>query len=146
MASNDPHAHNPYAPSRASLSRQAATAEVSSDVSVWREGKVVVALPDAPLPARCVKCNAPADPPTKARTLYWMHPALYLLIFTGLLILLIVYLVVRKKADVNPGLCAAHKKRRLGALAPALEEREPLGLVARLQSAHANRHGTISLR
>jgi hypothetical protein len=45
--------------------------------------------------------------------LYWVHPALYLLFFAGALILIIVYMVVRKKADVDPGLCAEHKKRRL---------------------------------
>ena len=117
MASNNPYSNNPYAPSRASLATRSVTAEVSSEVSVWRDGKAVVALPDASLPPRCVKCNEPADQPTKERTLYWVHPAVYLLIFAGGLILLIVYMVVRKKADVNPGLCDAHKKRRLGALA-----------------------------
>lgn len=117
MAANDPQAHNPYAPSRASLASRSGKAEVSSEVSVWRDGKTVVKLPDAALPARCVKCNAPADPPTRERSLYWVHPAVYLLILAGGLILLIVYVVVRKKADVNPGMCAAHRKRRLGALA-----------------------------
>ena len=71
------------------------------------------ALLDASLPARCVKCNKPADPPIKERTLYWVHPAVYLLILAGFIILLIVYLVVRKKAEVNPGLCEEHKKRRI---------------------------------
>jgi hypothetical protein len=109
--------HNPYAPSQASLGSRAGKTDVSSEVSVWRDGKTVVTLHDASLPSRCVKCNEPADQPTKERTLYWVHPAVYLLILAGGLILLIVYLVVRKKAEVNPGLCDAHKKRRLGALA-----------------------------
>jgi len=109
--------HNPYAPSKASLGSRSGNADVSSSVSVWRDGKTVITLHDAALPARCVKCNEPADQPTKERTLYWVHPAVYLLIFAGGLILLIVYLVVRKKAEVNPGLCDPHKKRRLGALA-----------------------------
>lgn len=109
--------NNPYAPSKASLGAHSGKAEVSSDVSVWRDGSTVVTLHDATLPARCVKCNAPADPPTRERTLYWVHPAVYLLFFAGLLVLLIVYLIVRKKAAINPGLCEAHKKRRLGALA-----------------------------
>jgi hypothetical protein len=109
--------HNPYAPSKASLGSRSGKADVSSDVSVWRDGKTVVTLHDASLPPRCVKCNAPADHPTKERTLYWVHPAVYLLLLAGFLILLIVYLVVRKKADVNPGLCERHKKYRLGALA-----------------------------
>jgi len=77
----------------------------------------VVALHDASLPARCVKCNKPADQPIKERTLYWVHPAVYLLILAGFIILLIVYLVVRKKAEVNPGLCEEHKKRRIMGLA-----------------------------
>ena len=45
--------------------------------------------------------------------MYWVHPAVYLLLLAGFIILLIVYLVVRKKAEVNPGLCETHKKRRL---------------------------------
>lgn len=105
--------HNPYAPSKASLGSGSGAAGVSSDASVWRDGKLVVALRDASLPARCVKCNQPADPPTKVRTVYWVHPACYLLFFAGVLILLIVYLIIRKKAEVNPGLCELHKKRRL---------------------------------
>ncbi len=108
--------HNPYAPSTASLGARTAPADVTSDVSVWRDGKTVVALQDAALPPRCVKCNAPADQPTKERTLYWVHPAVYLLFFVGGLIVLIVYLIIRKKAEVNPGLCEPHKKRRLAAL------------------------------
>lgn len=113
MSSNDPYSRNPYAPSQASLASGSGATAVSSDVSVWRDGKTVVTLPDASLPARCVKCNHPADPPTKERTMYWVHPAVYLLLLAGFLILLIVYLVVRKKAEVNPGLCELHKKRRI---------------------------------
>ena len=105
--------HNPYAPSKASLGSASGAANVSSEVSVWRDGKIVVALRDASLPPRCVKCNEPADQPTKERTVYWVHPACYLLFFAGVLILLIVYLIIRKKADVNPGLCEAHKKKRV---------------------------------
>jgi len=119
MASHDPYSRNPYAPSKASLGARSAPAEVSSEVSVWRDGKTVVTLHGASLPSRCVKCNAPADPPTKERTMYWVHPAVYLLLLAGALILLIVYLIVRKKAEVNPGLCEAHKKSRAMAIAGA---------------------------
>jgi hypothetical protein len=108
---------NPYAPSKASMAARATASAVDSEARVWREGKTVVALQDASLPRRCVKCNEPADQPTKVRSLYWVHPALYLLLFGGALILLIVYFIVRKKADVDPGLCEKHKKRRLFALA-----------------------------
>ena len=116
MSSSDPYSRNPYAPSKASLTSNAGKAEVSSEISVWREGKTVIALQDAPLPPRCVKCNAPADPPSKVRTLYWVHPAVYLTVLAGGLILVIVYLAIRKKAEVDPGLCETHKKRRLFAL------------------------------
>jgi peptidoglycan/LPS O-acetylase OafA/YrhL len=104
---------NPYAPSKASLATGAGSATIDTEVRVWRDGRHVVMLHDASLPARCVKCNQPADPPTKARTMYWVHPACYLLFFAGVLILLIVYLIIRKKAEVNPGLCESHKRRRL---------------------------------
>jgi hypothetical protein len=81
---------NPYAPSKASMAARATASAVDSEARVWREGKTVVALQDASLPRRCVKCNEPADQPTKVRSLYWVHPALYLLLFGGALILLIV--------------------------------------------------------
>ena len=111
--SSNPYSNNPYAPSKASMGARSGKPEVSSEIHVWRDGRTVVMLPDASLPARCVKCNQPADQPTKERALYWVHPAIYLLFLIGLPILLIVYLIVRKKAEVNPGLCELHKKRRL---------------------------------
>jgi hypothetical protein len=110
---------NPYAPSKASMAPRTAPAAVDSEVRVWRDGKTVIALHDATLPARCVKCNEPAELPTKVRSLYWVNPFVYLLFFAGLLILLIVYLIVRKKADVDPGMCAVHKSRRIWAITGA---------------------------
>jgi hypothetical protein len=68
------------------------------------------------MPHRCIKCNEPADEPTKKRRVYWHHWALYLLILINILIYAIVALVVRKKALVSAGLCAEHKKRRRIAL------------------------------
>lgn len=103
---------NPYAPSRASLS---ATGPISMDdaaPSVWRDGDVLIKSMDAAMPARCVKCNGPADPPTKNRKIYWHHPALYLLILFNIIIYAIVATIVRKKAFVDAGLCKDHKKRR----------------------------------
>jgi hypothetical protein len=101
---------NPYAPSRASLA--GASTPTDGTGKVWRDGKTVVTLHDASLPGRCVKCNQPAELPTKVRTVYWVNPFTYLLLFAGFIILLIVYLVIRKKADIDPGLCAQHKQRR----------------------------------
>jgi hypothetical protein len=107
---------NPYAPSKASMAPRSSPAAVDSETKVWRDGKTVVTRHDASLPARCVKCNAPADQPTKVRTLYWMNPFIYLLFLINALILIIVYFIVRKKAEVDPGLCERHKKRRLYAI------------------------------
>lgn len=80
---------------------------------------------DASLPARCVKCNAPAHQPTKTRKVYWHHPALYLLVFFWGILYIIVALMVRRTADVNPGLCERHKQHRgiaiaVGVLGPVL--------------------------
>jgi hypothetical protein len=104
---------NPYAPSRASLAGSAVEPRLDGGgATLWREGNVLVALPDASMPHRCVKCNEPAVEPTKGRKVYWHHPLLYLLLLLNVLIYAVVAMVVRKKATVAPGLCAEHKKRR----------------------------------
>ncbi len=95
---------NPYAPPSASL-------EPAGD-GPWRDGKALVLRPGTPLPPRCVKCNAPVDVPAKKRKVYWHHPALYLLVLVAVLLYLIVAVIVRKQADVNPALCRDHQKRR----------------------------------
>jgi hypothetical protein len=104
---------NPYAPSRASLrSGDAPPAGDQSGVTAWRNQNVLVMIPDTPLPPRCIKCNEPADEPTKVRKVYWHHPGVYALILINLIVYAIVAAIVRKKALVAPGLCAEHKKRR----------------------------------
>lgn len=108
---------NPYAPPRATSPARPASAVVSTEIAVWRAGKEVICLQGSALPARCVKCNAPAELPTREREMYWVSSWVYLLIFAGLLPLLIVYLIVRKKAYVNPGLCGTHKKRQVAGTA-----------------------------
>src|SRR5579872_5285818 len=102
--------HNPYAPSRASLAGAAVAATDAG--GTWRDGAVLVLSREASLPPRCVRCNEPADEPTKSRKVYWHSPWLYLLILFNLIIYAIVAAIVRKKAVVAPGLCSAHKKRR----------------------------------
>jgi hypothetical protein len=105
--------HNPYAPSRASLKQ---TGPVGNSDAVRRDGKWVVMPVGASLPHRCVKCNGEPLDPTKARKLYWHHPAIYILIFVAMLIYIIVALSVRKTAVVEPALCAEHKSKRRTAL------------------------------
>jgi hypothetical protein len=102
---------NPYAPSRASLAGAAATPADGSG-GVWHDSGVLVLLPDATLPHRCVKCNQPSEPPTRERKVYWHNPWIYLLVLVNLLIYAVVALIVRKKAVIAPGLCATHKARR----------------------------------
>lgn len=102
---------NPYAPSRASLAGAAATPAKGSG-GTWRDGTVLVLVPDATLPHRCVKCNEPAQQPTKSRRVYWHSPWIYLLILLNILIYAVVALIVRRKAVIAPGLCPTHKARR----------------------------------
>jgi hypothetical protein len=108
---------NPYAPSRASLSQdRAPSGRLSPGVTAWRYRKILVMVPGSTLPDRCVKCNEPADEPTKDRKVYWHHPGWYAFILINIIIYAIVGTIVRKRAVVAPGLCVAHKKRRRLAL------------------------------
>ena len=109
---------NPYAPSRASLkvTDLVARSDGSATVEVWRDEDVLIMLPGAAMPRRCVKCNEPAHEPTKARKIYWHHPALYLLVALNLIIYAVVAAIIRRKAFVNAGLCIEHKRRRRMAL------------------------------
>jgi len=66
---------------------------------------------EAPLPERCVKCNAPTQHTLK-RNLRWHHPALYLLIFGGVLFYFIFALVFSKSATIHVGLCESHAATR----------------------------------
>jgi len=82
-------------------------------VGVWSEGRVIVASDNATFPARCVKCNAPADGPPYQRKLFWHHPAIYLVLLFNIIIYAIVALCVRKKGIVYPSMCKRHKRRRM---------------------------------
>lgn len=77
-----------------------------------RDGKYVLVPVGSDLPPRCVICNEPALTPIKKRKVYWHHPAWYLLILFNILIYAIVGLIVRKRAEVSPGLCLEHTARR----------------------------------
>lgn len=79
---------------------------------VWHKKSTLVFTKDAGLPYRCVKCNAPADSWLK-RKLSWHHPALYFLIFAGLLVYVIIAAILSKRATVDIGLCADHRTKRL---------------------------------
>ncbi len=89
---------------------------------LWRSGKQLIMLKDAPMPERCVKCNGPAPGRGLKRNLTWHHPALYLLLvpwmffFIPWLLYLNVAMAVQKRATVHIGLCERHRKRRLLAI------------------------------
>lgn len=100
--------NNPYAPSQASLNG----GTVRDYSNVWRFEKIVILVPDSELPDRCVKCNDPAEQPTKTRKVYWHHPGFYAVLLINVILYVIVALIARKSAEVNPGLCARHKQRR----------------------------------
>lgn len=106
--------HNPYAPSRASLKPAATIGGETGEV--WRDGKWLVMDVDARLPHRCVKCNEPAETPMKRQTLYWHHPAIYLLLLFWIVIYVIVAAIARKTLKLEVGLCEKHRLSRRNAL------------------------------
>ena len=85
---------------------------VQQSSGIWSDGDTLVVHRNAVLPDRCVKCNAPAGGDRIRRRFAWHHPALYLLILVGLLIYAIVALIVQKKAVLELGICAEHRKHR----------------------------------
>jgi hypothetical protein len=79
-------------------------------------GADLIVASDAESPERCVKCNAPAQW-SWSKTLYWHHPALYLLILAGVFVYALLALVIRKSGRVTLFLCPEHvAKRRRGLL------------------------------
>ena len=78
---------------------------------VWQKKSTLVFNKNAVLPYRCVKCNGPADSWLK-RKLSWHHPALYFLIFAGLLVYVIIAAILSKRATVDIGICTGHRTKR----------------------------------
>ena len=84
--------------------------------TIARHGsKLVVPVPLpgqwAVLPPLCVRCGAPAGPKAVKKAFYWHHPALYILLLSPI-IYVIVALIVRKTIRVQVPLCPAHAQRR----------------------------------
>ena len=71
---------------------------------------------NALLPDRCVKCNAPVGGRRLRRQLWYINPILYILAISPI-IFLVVYLIVRKGAKVDVGVCEAHMQQRRTMLA-----------------------------
>src|SRR6266487_6035710 len=84
---------------------------------VWRDSSTLIMLKTARLPDYCIKCGVAADGSHLTRKLSWHHPALYLLIFAGLLIYAIVALIVRKSAKIEVSMCQDHIRKHRTAVA-----------------------------
>jgi hypothetical protein len=82
-----------------------------AEAGVWRDGNTLIMLKTARMPDSCIKCGVPANGSHLTRKLSWHHPALYLLIFAGLLIYAIVALIVRKSARIDVSLCEDHIRK-----------------------------------
>lgn len=115
---------NPYSPPTAAIEPAFGGLASEDEAKVWRDGKELVALVDAPLPPRCVKCNRPVHGTIKPRAFYWHSPWVFLLVLVNLLIAIIVSVIVRKKSTHPAALCEEHAALRrkiiLGAWAAAL--------------------------
>jgi len=101
--------HNPYAPTQASLK---SVENVPAAGGLWRDDDKLIVAHGATFPHRCVKCNEPSQPPHKVRKVYWHHPAIYILVFGYAILYIIVALIVRRSAQINPGLCEEHRQKR----------------------------------
>jgi len=79
--------------------------------TIWHSKSALVMAKRAPLPERCVKCNAPTRYKLK-RNLRWHHPALYISILGSLLLYVVLSLVLSKSATIHVGLCETHLAAR----------------------------------
>ncbi len=84
---------------------------------VWRDGTILIMQKTARLPDYCIKCGVAANGSHLTRNLSWHHPALYLLIFAGLLIYAIVALIVRKSARIDISMCHDHIRKHRNTVA-----------------------------
>jgi hypothetical protein len=83
---------------------------------VWRSGKFVVMGLKAELPDTCVKCHAPVAGSKLKRKLRWHPPLVYLALLLNILIYAIIAAIMSKKADVDIGICAVHRAKRVRAM------------------------------
>lgn len=88
-----------------------AVLSATDEDSVWRKNSVLIMTRHALLPNGCIKCNEPVKRKLK-RDLSWHHPALYLTVFVGPLVYVLLALILRKKATIEVGLCENHSALR----------------------------------
>ena len=94
---------------------EAPTAAPSAPLSMTEvrvEGKFLVVTSDAVLPPFCVKTNRPVQPEDfQQRQLSWCPPIVALLILLSGLLLILVYIVVRKHCRIKFGLSPETRKK-----------------------------------
>ncbi|MEE3717629.1 hypothetical protein V2H45_12765 [Tumidithrix elongata RA019] len=87
----------------------------SSSEGLWRSGNLLVIQRGAQLPDRCIKTNQPAYGKRFKVSLTWHHPAIYLLLFSPI-IYLIVAIAVSKTVRVTVGVTAETLQKRRTAI------------------------------
>jgi hypothetical protein len=81
--------------------------------NVFRAGNIMVMQKGALLPNRCIKTNDTEDLRFKKINLRWHSPWIYLTIFAGLLVYVIVALICTKKATIEIPISRSVLRRRL---------------------------------
>jgi hypothetical protein len=104
---------NPYAAPRASLSFPGPPPgpQTIFQGGVWRSGDILVVGKGYQLPGRCVVCNRETSLRWQ-KTFSWAPRWVRLLILVQVFIYLIVYLSVRKQANLAVPLCQEHEDKR----------------------------------
>jgi len=77
----------------------------------WSDGPLLVTNVIATLPDACVKCNQPAQHRVKT-TLQWVPLWVRLSLLLSPLMMLVLYLIFRRPATVDFGLCEEHFRQR----------------------------------
>jgi hypothetical protein len=99
---------NPYAPPQAGLDINYVPVH-----GCWRVGRDLLFVQSrSDLPQRCVKCNGEVHKAPKLRSFYWHASGWYALIVVSIFIYAVAAMVVRKKVQLSPGLCAEHASQR----------------------------------
>jgi len=101
---------NPYQPPDALLEQ-----DTEDNHGLWCDatGEYLIVERNASLfPDRCVKCDQLTQGYRLKRSVSWLNPWVYLLIFVpyvGLLLLIIFGLIMRKKTTITVGVCEKHR-------------------------------------
>ncbi len=107
---------NPYASPKTSIAAAPAANDPSGIFGVWRSGGLLVVVPNAQLPNRCVKCNGPTDANHIRFKMAWHSPVAYFGLLLGLIPYIILAIVLQKKLTVDVSVCGHHRRRRRNAV------------------------------